>query len=93
MSDNTGIPWCDATINPVVGCSRVPISTGCDRCFAQRFAHRLSKQMWPQWATDIRDQCKEAGVPFFFKGFGATLPKPHRHLLEGKTYHEFPEVK
>lgn len=26
--------------------------------------------MHPDWVRALRDQCKEAGVPFFFKSFG-----------------------
>lgn len=29
-----------------------------------------ARPMHPDWARDIRDQCQEAGVPFFFKSFG-----------------------
>jgi len=29
-----------------------------------------SRPMHPQWARDIRDQCADAGVPFFFKQWG-----------------------
>ena len=36
----TGIAWTDESWNPVVGCSRV--STGCERCYAERAAHRLA---------------------------------------------------
>jgi protein gp37 len=28
----------------------------------------------PDWFRGLRDQCREAGVPFFFKGFGDWLP-------------------
>ncbi|MEW2478697.1 phage Gp37/Gp68 family protein [Mycobacterium sp. NPDC049093] len=38
MSDNTGIEWCDATWNPVTGCTEV--SPGCDHCYAKTFAER-----------------------------------------------------
>ncbi|WP_458317140.1 DUF5131 family protein [Mycolicibacterium brisbanense] len=38
MSDNTGIEWCDATWNPVTGCTLV--SAGCDHCYAKTFAER-----------------------------------------------------
>ncbi|TXH54378.1 MAG: DUF5131 family protein, partial [Desulfurellales bacterium] len=31
-----------------------------------------------QWARDLRDQCKAAGVPFFFKQAGA-----HAHCGDG----------
>ena len=38
MSDNTSIEWCDATWNPVTGCTEV--SSGCDHCYAKTFAER-----------------------------------------------------
>lgn len=37
----TKIEWADLTINPVVGCSKC--SPGCDNCYAERFAARLTK--------------------------------------------------
>lgn len=40
MSDNSAIEWCDATWNPVRGCSRV--SPGCKNCYAERTAARFS---------------------------------------------------
>lgn len=46
------IGWCDITINPVVGCSKC--SPGCDHCYAERFAYRLTRN--PQTAE------KYAGV-------------------------------
>ncbi|HEG43358.1 MAG TPA: phage Gp37/Gp68 family protein [Phycisphaerales bacterium] len=30
-----------------------------------------ARPMYPDWARSIRDQCKAAGVPFFFKQWGA----------------------
>jgi protein gp37 len=39
MSDNSAIEWCDATWNPTTGCTK--ITTGCDRCYAARFAERF----------------------------------------------------
>lgn len=39
MSEKTGIEWCDATWNPVVGCEK--ISPGCKNCYAIRDAWRL----------------------------------------------------
>lgn len=32
--------------------------------------------MHPDWARDIRDRCVEAGVPYFFKQWGAWAPAP-----------------
>jgi protein gp37 len=34
--------------------------------------------MHPAWARAMRDQCKEAGVPFFFKQWGAWQPVNYR---------------
>lgn len=39
MGTGTRIEWCDATWNPITGCS--PISTGCENCYAKRMATRL----------------------------------------------------
>lgn len=38
-----------------------------------------ARPMHPQWARDLRDQCKAAGVPFFFKQWGEWVihrPRP-----------------
>ena len=40
MGTNTKISWCDATWNPVRGCTRV--SSGCQNCYAERVAARFS---------------------------------------------------
>lgn len=38
MSANSKIEWCDATWNPVLGCSKV--SPGCAHCYAERMTYR-----------------------------------------------------
>lgn len=39
MATNTRIEWADATINPLVGCSK--ISPACNHCYAERMAARM----------------------------------------------------
>lgn len=39
MAATSAIEWTDATWNPVTGCTKV--SSGCDRCYAERFAERF----------------------------------------------------
>lgn len=39
MATNTRIEWADASINPLVGCSKV--SPACDHCYAERMAARM----------------------------------------------------
>ena len=33
--------------------------------------------MHPDWVREVRDQCQEAGVPFYFKSWGEWLPADH----------------
>ena len=47
--------------------------------------HRPVKE---EWATDIRDQCLNAKVPFFFKQWGTAQPKNRE--LDGKLWDEMP---
>jgi protein gp37 len=43
-----------------------------------------------EWVTSLRDQCVDAGVPFFFKQWGGVRKKKAGRLLDGRTYDEFP---
>jgi protein gp37 len=43
-----------------------------------------------EWVTSIRDQCNDAGVPFFFKQWGGVRKKNAGRALDGKTYDQFP---
>ena len=43
-----------------------------------------------QWVADIRDQCSQADVPFFFKQWGGRTPKAGGRLLDGRTWDEMP---
>ncbi len=46
-----------------------------------------SRPMRPEWVLSIRDQCREAGVPLFFKQWGGARKGK---ALEGRTYDEAP---
>jgi protein gp37 len=49
-----------------------------------------ARPMDPSWATDLRDQCRKAGVPFFFKQWGGVNKKKAGRILEGRTYDAMP---
>jgi protein gp37 len=49
-----------------------------------------SRPIKPEWVTDIRDQCVNAGVNFFFKQWGGFNKKKTGRLLEGRTWNEMP---
>jgi protein gp37 len=46
--------------------------------------------MQAEWVTDIRNQCLQAGVAFFFKQWGGVQKKRHGRELEGRTWDEMP---
>ena len=46
----------------------------------------------PAWVLEIRDQCLDAGVPFFFKQWGGTRKKKAGRELEGRTWDEMPAL-
>ena len=43
-----------------------------------------------KWIRSIRRQCRDAGVPFFFKQWGGVFKKHSGRILDGRTYDEFP---
>lgn len=52
-----------------------------------------ARPMKLNWVTEIRDQCQEAGVPFFFKQWGGTNKKKTGRLLEGRVWDEMPRLE
>ncbi len=51
-----------------------------------------SRPMKESWVTDIRNQCQEGKVPFFFKQWGGVNKKKTGRKLEGRTWEELPLV-
>ena len=49
-----------------------------------------SRPMDPCWVSDIRDQCVDVGVPFFFKQWGGWNKKKTGRVLAGRTWEEMP---
>ena len=49
-----------------------------------------SRPMKKEWVTQIKEQCIEQNVPFFFKQWGGINKKKNGRLLEGKTWDEMP---
>lgn len=49
-----------------------------------------ARPMNPKWATELRDQCLRANVPFFFKQWGGIQKKKTGRSLEGRTWDEMP---
>jgi len=52
-----------------------------------------ARPMNPAWALDLRDQCRTAGVPFFFKQWGGVIKKRNGRHLDGRTWDELPQQR
>lgn len=50
-----------------------------------------ARPMRPEWVRDIRDQCQNAGVAFFFKQWGGVRKKDTGRILDGRTWDQYPE--
>jgi len=44
-----------------------------------------------EWVRDIKRQCSEQGVAFFFKQWGGRTPKSGGRLLDGREWSQYPE--
>lgn len=49
-----------------------------------------ARWMNQDWAIALRDQCVDAGVPFFFKQWGGVDKKEAGRILDGREWSEFP---
>jgi protein gp37 len=51
-----------------------------------------ARKVHPDWVREIRDQCVNAGVAFFFKQWGGLRPKSEGRSLDGQEWSAFPVV-
>jgi protein gp37 len=51
-----------------------------------------ARPMMREWVLSLRDQCKRARVPFFFKQWGGVRKSEAGRMLDGKTYDGFPNI-
>jgi protein gp37 len=80
------------SIEPLIG----PIGrlnlTGIDWVIAGGESGPQARPMKLEWARDVRDQCRECGVAFFFKQWGGLRPKSGGRELDGREWNDFPGV-
>lgn len=53
---------------------------------------RRPRPLQPEWVLDLRDQCTQAKVPFFFKQWGGVNKKATGRTLEGRTWDQMPKA-
>ena len=51
-----------------------------------------ARPMKEEWALEILGQCRNAGVPFFFKQWGGRNKKAAGRLLKGRAFDEMPRL-
>ena len=52
-----------------------------------------ARPMKEEWVITIRDECRRAKVPFFFKQWGGLNKKKNGRVLKGRTWEEMPKLK
>ena len=52
-----------------------------------------ARKMKKQWVEEVRDQCIDAGIPFFFKQWGGVNKKKAGRLLDNKIWDQKPILK
>jgi len=79
---------CEPLIGPLPGMNL----KGIDWVIVGGESGRKPRPMKEEWVLDIKEQCKTADVPFFFKQWGGTNKKKTGRELEGQTWDEMPEI-
>jgi protein gp37 len=51
-----------------------------------------ARPVLPEWVIDIKKQCIDQNVPFFFKQWGGVRKKKNGRVLEGKIYDAMPHA-
>lgn len=52
-----------------------------------------ARPMKREWVREVRDQCRENNVAFFFKQWGGLRPKSGGRKLDGREWSQFPEIR
>lgn len=51
-----------------------------------------ARPMSGEWVRGVRDQCRRANVPFFFKQWGGVRKCKTGRKLDGRTYDDYPNI-
>jgi protein gp37 len=67
--------------------------SGIDWLIAGGESGKKARPMQEKWVLDLRDQCREQNVKFFFKQWGGKNKKKTGRLLQGLEYNEMPTAE
>jgi protein gp37 len=78
------------SLEPLLGPLRALDLDGIDWVIVGGESGPRARPMDPAWVREIRDQCTETGVPFFFKQWGGVQKSKNGRELDGRTWDEMP---
>jgi protein gp37 len=81
------------SIEPLIGSVGAVDLGGIDWVIAGGESGPGARALHLEWLRDIRDQCVEQKVAFFFKQWGGIRPKTGGRELDGREWSEFPSLK
>ncbi|MFC1583360.1 DUF5131 family protein [Candidatus Neomarinimicrobiota bacterium] len=79
------------SLEPLLGSLRDVSLKGVDWIIAGGESGPGARPMKAEWVKEIRDQCLEVGIPFFFKQWGGVHKKKAGRELEGREWDEMPD--
>ena len=80
------------SIEPLIGPVGTLDLTGIDWVIVGGESGPRARPMTREWVRDVRNQCKENKIAFFFKQWGGLRPKSGGRKLDGREWSQFPEV-
>lgn len=80
------------SLEPLIGPLKSLDLTGIDWVIVGGESGAGARPMNPAWARDLRDQCLEQGVAFFFKQWGGVQKSKAGRELDGRTWDEYPRL-
>lgn len=78
------------SIEPLIGAIGAVDLTGIDWVIAGGESGPGARPIHLEWVREIRDQCQEQKVAFFFKQWGGLRPKSGGRQLDGEEWNQFP---
>ncbi|QMW24589.1 DUF5131 family protein [Sandaracinobacteroides saxicola] len=79
------------SIEPLIGALGTINLNGIDWVIVGGESGPGARPMQLAWAREVRDQCTEQQVPFFFKQWGGLRPKSGGRILDGREWNDFPK--
>ena len=90
---NSGAKIKFLSLEPLIGPLRGLDLTGIDWVIVGGESGPGARPIDVAWALDLRDQCVEQGVAFFFKQWGGVQKSKSGRILDGRTWDEYPVVR